>query len=84
MALEIISSVLSALVGAAALDVDERFIMHRYYSTRIAMIVGMLLLVGWFLYDNFVNGIIRWDLFIILMAIAVTKLGAMVYFRITH
>ncbi len=84
MALEIISSVLSALAGVAALDVDERFIMHRYYSTRIAMIVGMLLLVGWFLYENFVNGIIRWDLFIILMAIAVTKLGAMIYFRITH
>ena len=84
MALEIISSVLSALAGVAALDVDERFIMHRYYSTRIAMIVGMLLLVGWFLYENFVNGILRWDLFIILMAIAVTKLGAMIYFRITH
>jgi len=84
MALEIISSVLSALAGVAALDVDERFIMHRYYSTRIAMIVGMLLLVGWFLYENFVSGILRWDLFIILMAIAVTKLGAMIYFRITH
>ena len=84
MALEIISSVLSALAGVAAVDVDERFIMHRYYSTRIAMIVGMLLLVGWFLYENFVNGILRWDLFVILMAIAVTKLGAMIYFRITH
>ena len=63
---------------------DERFVMHRYYSTRIAMIVGVILLAGWFLYENFINGVLRWDLFIILMAIAVTKMGAMVYFRITH
>lgn len=84
MALEFITSVLSALAGVAALDVDERFVMHRYYSTRIAMIVGVILLAGWFLYENFINGVLRWDLFIILMAIAVTKLGAMVYFRITH
>ena len=84
MALDFIASVLSALVGVAALDVDERFIMHRYYSTRIAMIVGTILLVGWFFYENFINGVLRWDLFIILMAIAVTKVVAMLYFRITH
>ncbi len=84
MALEFITSVLSALAGVAALDVDERFVMHRYYSTRIAMIVGVILLAGWFFYENFINGVLRWDLFIILMAIALTKLGAMVYLRITH
>lgn len=84
MALDFITSVLSALAGVAALDVDERFVMHRYYSTRVAMIVGVILLAGWFLYENFINGVLRWDLFIILMAIAVTKMGAMVYFRITH
>jgi len=84
MALEFITSVLSALAGVAALDVDERFVMHRYYSTRIAMIVGVILLAGWFFYENFINGVLRWDLFIILMAIAVTKMGAMVYFRITQ
>lgn len=84
MALDFISAVASALFGVAALDVDERFVMHRYYSTRIAMIVGSILLVGWFLYENFVNGILRWDLFVIVMAMAVTKVGAMIYFRITH
>jgi hypothetical protein len=84
MALEFITSVLSAVAGVAALDVDERFIMHRYYSTRIAMIVGMIVLAGWFLYENVINGVLRWDLFIILMAIAVTKVLAMIYFRITH
>ena len=84
MALDFISSVLGMLAGVAALDVDERFVMHRYYSTRIAMIVGMILLVGWFSYENFINGVLRWDLFIILMAIAVTKVLAMIYFRITR
>jgi len=84
MALAFITSVLSALAGVAALDVDERFVMHRYYSTRIAMIVGVILLAGWFFYENFINGVLRWDLFIILMAIAVTKMGAMVFFRITQ
>lgn len=84
MALDFISAVASALFGVATLDVDERFVMHRYYSTRIAMIVGSVLLVGWFLYENFVNGILRWDLFVIVMAMAVTKVCAMFYFRITH
>lgn len=84
MALEFISVVASALFGVGGLDVDERFVMHRYYSTRIAMIVGAILLVGWFLYENFVNEILRWDLFVIIMAIAVTKVAAMIYFRITH
>jgi hypothetical protein len=84
MALDFITSVLSALAGVAALDVDERFVMHRYYSTRVAMIVGVILLAGWILYENFINGVLRWDLIISLMAIAVTKMGAMVYFRITH
>lgn len=84
MALDFIASLLSAVAGVAALDVDERFIMHRYYSTRIAMIVGMIVLAGWFFYEHFINGVLRWDLFIILMVIAVTKVLAMIYFRITH
>ncbi|MGD8698268.1 MAG: hypothetical protein PVJ43_03190 [Gemmatimonadales bacterium] len=84
MALDFIASLLSAVAGVAALDVDERFIMHRYYSTRIAMIVGMVVLAGWFFYEHFINGVLRWDLFIILMVIAVTKVLAMIYFRITH
>lgn len=65
-------------------EMDERFIMHRYYSTRIAMIVGMVLIVGWFIYEMMVNDNPRWDLFVIVMAIALTKVTAMIYFRITH
>lgn len=63
---------------------DERFIMHRYYSTRLAMIVGMVAIVVWFNYELIVNRFVRWDLFIIAGLIAVTKLAAMTYYRITQ
>ncbi len=65
-------------------EVDERFIMHRYRSTRIAMTVGLLLMGGWFVYELLVNDIQRWDLFLIILAIALTKVAAMIYFRFTH
>lgn len=78
MLVELISSLFSDL------DVDERFIMHRYYSTRIAMAVGLVLMVGWFIYETLVHDVPRWDLFLILMAMALTKVSAMIYFRITH
>ena len=63
---------------------DERFIMHRYYSTRFSMIVGMVLIVAWFSYELIVNQYLRLDLAIIVVAIAVSKILAMVYLRITH
>jgi hypothetical protein len=65
------------------IEMDERFVMHRYRSTRVAMVVGMVLLVGWFTYETLVNDHLRWDLFIIVMAMALTKVAAMIYFRIT-
>jgi hypothetical protein len=63
---------------------DERFFMHRFYSTRLAAIVGMVLMAGWFLYGLWFNDVIQWDLFVILMAMAVTKVAAMLYYRYTH
>jgi len=63
---------------------DERFIMHRYYSTRIAMIVGILLIVAWFNYELLVNDLVRWDLAIIAGAMAIAKVLAMIYYRLTH
>ena len=62
---------------------DERFIMHRYYSTRISMIIGIMLIVAWFNYELIVNNLLRWDLAIIAGAMAITKLLAMLYFRVT-
>ena len=63
---------------------DERFIMHRYYSTRFSMIVGMILIVAWFSYELIVNQNLRLDLAIIAVVIAVAKILAMAYLRITH
>ncbi len=63
---------------------DERFKRHQLISTRIAMLVAIILIAGWFYYDLFVNKVIRWDYTVILTTAAVTKVGAMVYFRITN
>jgi hypothetical protein len=63
---------------------DERFIMHRYYSTRLSMIVGIILIVAWFNYELIVNQNLRLDLAIIVLVMAVTKILAMVYLRIAH
>ena len=63
---------------------DERFIEHRYRSSRAAMIVGVALLTALFEYDLIVNRSVRQDLLIILGAMAVTKGAAMIYLRLTR
>ena len=65
-------------------NVDERFIMHRYYSTRLAMIVGSIMITVWFGYELFANHHLRLDLVIISGAMALTKVAAMLYYRITN
>lgn len=77
--MEVILTTLASMFKA-----DERFIMHRYYSTRIAMIVGIVMIVAWFNYELIVNDLIRWDLAIIAGAMAITKIMAMLYLRLTH
>lgn len=62
---------------------DERFTKHRLYSTRFATIVAAVMMGFWFNYQYFVNEIIRWDLFIILSVTAISKICAMIYYRIT-
>ena len=62
---------------------DERFIMHRYYSTRLSMIVGVVLLVIWFNIELLINDQIRLDLAIILGMMVITKILAMLYYRVT-
>ncbi len=63
---------------------DERFVMHRYRSTRLAAIVGAAMLAVWFNYEFLANHILRLDLAVIAVAMALTKVGAMVYYRLTH
>jgi hypothetical protein len=63
---------------------DERFIMHRYQSTRYAMIVGISMIVIWFNYELLVNNLMRWDLALIAGVMAVTKVLAMIILRLTY
>jgi hypothetical protein len=64
--------------------VDERFIMPRYISTRWAVVVGVVLMAFWVNYEFIVNDTLRIDLIIILLAMLVTKLAVMLYYRLTH
>lgn len=65
-------------------SVDERFVMHRYYSTRLAVTVGSVVAGVWIYYDYFFKDILLWELLIVLMVMAVTKIVAMLYYRLTH
>ncbi|MGD2157816.1 MAG: hypothetical protein PVG14_15125 [Anaerolineales bacterium] len=65
-------------------NIDERFIMHRYYSTRWAIAVGLLMMGVWLLYEFYINGNLRMDLMVILGAMGLTKILAMFYYRITQ
>jgi hypothetical protein len=64
--------------------IDERFVMHRYISTRWAVIVGVVLMAAWVNYEFIVNDTLRIDLLIILGAMLFTKLAVMIYYRLTH
>ena len=63
---------------------DERFIMHRYKATRVAMVVGLIGMGAFFWFDYISNRMIRWDLLLIMGAMAVTKVGVMLYYRKTN
>jgi len=64
--------------------VDERFVMHRYISTRWAVIVGVVLMAIWVNYEYIVNDTLRVDLLVILTAMVITKVAVMIYYRLTH
>ena len=63
---------------------DERFIMHRFKSTRLAVLVGTFTILAMFTYHAAVSRTIRWDLFCILAAMAVAKVCAMLYYHKTN
>ena len=63
---------------------DERFIMHRFKSTRLAEHVGTNMIFVLFTYHTVVNKTIRWDLFSVIAAMAVVKICAMLYYRKTN
>lgn len=64
--------------------VDERFVMHRYKATRLSVLVGVVLMLASITYGYIKTGEMRWDLFVIMSAMAAVKVGAMIYFRRTN
>ncbi|MGD8320944.1 MAG: hypothetical protein PVJ02_10825 [Gemmatimonadota bacterium] len=72
-----LDTILASLLGADHLD--ERFIAHRHRSSRLALGVGVTVIAGWFTYDIAVHDRIDLDLLVILVAMALTKVGAMIY-----
>ncbi len=71
-------------IWAALLEPDERFIKHRYHSSRLALAVGVALLGGWFVYLLLAIDVVRYDLLVILAAMNITKPVAMAYMRLAH
>jgi len=63
---------------------DERFILHRLYATRLAAIVGAVMLGAWFAYLFFARQELRYDLFSVLCAMGLAKGVAMLYYRRTN
>lgn len=63
---------------------DERAIFHRYKATRLAVLAGTLVIFVWFQYDFFTNDTVRWDFLIILSVMAVVKLIARLYYKMTN
>ena len=61
--------------------VDERFWMHRYKATSHAAVVGGVLMGGWFLWEHLANQRLRWDIAVIMGAMAVTKLAVLAWYR---
>jgi len=70
-------AMVASLLGMDALD--ERFIAHRHRSTRLAMVVGVALMAGWFNYELLVHDRVELDLLVTLVAIAVTKVLSMLW-----
>ena len=63
--------------------VDERFLAHRLRSTSIAGVTGGIVAVGLWAYHYYVNDFWRWDLFAVAATMAVVKIAAMLWYRLT-
>ena len=63
---------------------DERYLNHRLRSTSLAGIAGALALAGLFLWHQIVSGEIRTELLLVLVLMAVVKLGYLLILRLTN
>ena len=65
------------------IEIDERFLEHRRRSTSFATIVGAIVAVGLYSYRYFVDGVVAWELLVVLLAMVVAKFGLMIWFYLT-
>lgn len=63
---------------------DERFIIHRLRSTRLAAITGIILMGISIIYYFYADHIYRMDLIGIMVIMAITKWIAMFYYKKTN
>ena len=63
--------------------VDERFLMHRLRSTSVAGVLGACVAGGLFLYRYYAQHRLNWDLFAVIAAMVVVKVGVLIWYRVT-
>lgn len=63
--------------------IDERFLTHRLRSSSTAGITGGVLAGLLWFYRYFFDHRIEWDLFAVVLTIAIVKIGLMTYYRLT-
>jgi hypothetical protein len=61
---------------------DERFILHRLKATRFALILGLVAIGAFLIFDAIANEVVRYDLLTILGTVTVGKLGGMAYYKL--
>lgn len=61
--------------------VDERFLEHRRKSSSLAAIAGVLVAGAAFEYRLIAQHVISWDLFAVLLVMAVVKMGMFAWYR---
>ena len=63
---------------------DERFLIHQMKSMKLAIRVGAVLIGALLLYRLYVKGYFDWQLFAVVMVMAVVKVTALLYLRRTN
>ena len=65
-------------------EIDERFLRHRQRSTSVAGMAGALMAAALYAYQYFANGVIRWDLLIVVCTMGAVKLALMAWYFLTE
>lgn len=71
------------IVQAMKGKVDERYLMHRLRAASLAAVAGALVASGLFVYYWFADQTTRWDLLAVAIVMALVKVGALAWYRMT-